>query len=69
MVRPFINSHMQVLCEEYGTDHVKSSPYYPQLNGQGQSYKQEAVKNPESNGLGRVQAMDRFYPVVPPGLS
>lgn len=27
---PFINSHVRKLCEQYGFDHVKSTPYYPQ---------------------------------------
>lgn len=31
---PFLNSQVQQLCEEYQIDHVKSTPYYPQRNGQ-----------------------------------
>lgn len=31
---PLINSHVREFCEQYGVDNVKSSPYYPQGNGQ-----------------------------------
>lgn len=30
----FINSATHQLCEEYGIDYIKSTPYYPQGNGQ-----------------------------------
>lgn len=33
----FINSNVQEFCEEYRVDHVKSSPYYSQRNGQAEA--------------------------------
>lgn len=34
---PFINSTVRELCEKYGVDHVKSTPYFPQDNGQAEA--------------------------------
>lgn len=31
---PSINFYIREVCEQYGADHVKSTPYYPQGNGQ-----------------------------------
>lgn len=34
---PFVNFETRHLCEEYGIDHIKSTPYYPQGNGQAEA--------------------------------
>lgn len=35
---PFVYSYVPQLCVEYSIDHInKSSPYYPQGNGQGEA--------------------------------
>lgn len=34
---PFVNSEVRQLCEEYGIDHVRSTPYYLQGNGQAEA--------------------------------
>lgn len=33
----FVNSHVKELCKRHGVDHVKSTPYYPQGNGQAEA--------------------------------
>lgn len=35
--KPFVNSHVRKLFEQYGVDHVKSTPYYLQGNGQAEA--------------------------------
>lgn len=34
---PFINMQVGILLNDYGLDHMKSSPYYPQENYQAKA--------------------------------
>lgn len=41
---PFINTYILQLTEEYGVNHVKSSPYYPQRNGQDEATNKTLIR-------------------------
>lgn len=58
---PFINSNVRELCEKYGVDHVKSTPYYPQGNGQAEATNKTLMRILRSNSLQRAQAMGRHF--------
>lgn len=41
---PFVNSEVRQLCEEYVIDYIKSTPYYPQGNGQPEATNKSLLK-------------------------
>lgn len=61
---PFINSYIREPCEEYRVGHVKSTPYYPQWNGQAEATDKTLLKTLSWTVYDEPKGWTDFIPLV-----